>query len=95
MCLSKLRKIFGRKYIKKDRITEYPGDLDNSIQKGRLYKHRAIPKSGVNAPKRQPCPKCQYQAKRVRKTESTKAMPAMAFYQCRCKNHFEVVLKRQ
>jgi len=61
----------------------------------RLYKHIRMGKSAVNAPKRHTCPKCQSQAKRIRKTESNANMPAMAYYKCRCKNRFEIILKRQ
>jgi len=49
----------------------------------------------VCAPKRQTCPKCQSQAKRIRKTPSQGKMPALGWYRCRCKNVFEVVLARQ
>jgi len=61
----------------------------------RLYKHITMGKCRVNAPKRHTCPKCQFQARRIRKAESTKSMPALGFYKCRCGNSFEIKLGRQ
>jgi len=94
-----------KKYIDREEVgmRENPVFIEDELNKKspkqtmreRLYKHITIEKCRVNAPKRQPCSKCQSQARRVRKVESTNNMPAMAFYKCRCKNRFEIVLKRQ
>ena len=85
-----------RIYIDGEEVMRDDPELSLPIEpRGRLFKRIRVPREYVSAPKRQTCPGCQHQAKRVRKVESSNNMPAMAFYRCRCGKRFEIILKGQ